>query len=103
VVSGIEFQASQVIERLEEAVEKAEDGDGGPAAGQSWKNSHAFLPLPSKTTEEILSLLEVLTFTVVAMILCHKMVIKVSKYTCQFLVTCARIRNFCWECYVNER
>ncbi|KDR24299.1 putative pyridoxal-dependent decarboxylase domain-containing protein 2 [Zootermopsis nevadensis] len=58
VVSGIEFQASQVIERLEEAVEKAEDGDGGSAAGQSWKNSSAFLPLPSKTTEEILSQLE---------------------------------------------
>ncbi|GFG32848.1 hypothetical protein Cfor_06346 [Coptotermes formosanus] len=58
VVSGIEFQASQVIERLEEAVEKAEDGGGGSAAGQSWKNSHAFLPLPSKSTEEILSVLE---------------------------------------------
>ncbi|PSN50728.1 Pyridoxal-dependent decarboxylase domain-containing protein 1 [Blattella germanica] len=58
VMSGIEFQASQVIERLEEAVEKAEDGGGGPTAGQSWKNSHAFLPLPSKPTEEILSMLE---------------------------------------------
>ncbi|PNF17324.1 hypothetical protein B7P43_G04987 [Cryptotermes secundus] len=58
VVSGIEFQASQVIERLEEAVEKAEDGGGGSALGQSWKNSHAFLPLPGKPTEEILSLLE---------------------------------------------
>jgi hypothetical protein len=59
VISGIEFQASQVIERLEEAVEKAEDGSGGSAAGQSWKNSHAFLPLPRKPTEEILSLIEV--------------------------------------------
>lgn len=65
VVSGIEFQASQVIERLEEAVEKAEDGGGGSTVGQSWKNSHAFLPLPGKPTEEILSLLEVFTFSVI--------------------------------------
>lgn len=67
VVSGVEFQASQVIERLEEAVEKAEDGSGGSTAGQSWKNSHAFLPLPSKPTEEILSLLEVFTVCVIDM------------------------------------
>jgi hypothetical protein len=77
VVSGIEFQASQVIERLEEAVEKAEDRDGGSAAGQSWKNSHAFLPLPSKTTEDILSLLEVLIVPLVIR-LCHRMLINVQ-------------------------
>ncbi|GLH04158.1 Uncharacterized protein GBIM_09930 [Gryllus bimaculatus] len=57
-VGEIEFQASQVIERLEEAVEKAEDGGGGSNSGQSWKTSPGFLPLPSKSTEEILTVLE---------------------------------------------
>jgi hypothetical protein len=62
---------------LEEAVEKAEDGGGGSAAGQSWKNSHAFLPLPSKSTEEVLSVLEVFTFRVFASWLCQKIMINV--------------------------
>ncbi|XP_067005760.2 pyridoxal-dependent decarboxylase domain-containing protein 1 isoform X2 [Anabrus simplex] len=57
-VADIEFQASQVIERLEEAIEKAEDGGGGPNSGQSWRNSHGFLPTSSKTTEEILTVIE---------------------------------------------
>nr|CAD7264811.1 unnamed protein product [Timema shepardi] len=55
VVSELEFQASQVIGRLEEAVEKAEDGS---SKGQVWKNSHGFLPIPSKSSDEILGLLE---------------------------------------------
>ncbi|XP_063240985.1 pyridoxal-dependent decarboxylase domain-containing protein 1 isoform X2 [Bacillus rossius redtenbacheri] len=58
VVADIEFQASQVIERLEEAVEKGVDGGGGPHAGQTWKNSHGFLPLPSRPPEYILSQLQ---------------------------------------------
>jgi len=62
---------------LEEAVEKAEDGGGGSAAGQAWKNSHAFLPLPSKSTEEILSVLEVLTFRVFVSWLCQNIMINV--------------------------
>lgn len=57
-VGDIEFQASQVIERFEEAIEKAEDAGTQQNGGQSWENTHGFLPLPSKSNAEILSVLE---------------------------------------------
>jgi hypothetical protein len=57
-VAEVEFQASKVIERLEEAVER-EEAAGGNQESQTWKLSHGFLPLPNKSKEEILSQLEV--------------------------------------------
>lgn len=52
-VAALEFQASQVISRLEEAVEKAAD-DGGT----TWNNPSGFLS-QSKTADEILTLIQV--------------------------------------------
>ncbi|XP_033183267.1 putative pyridoxal-dependent decarboxylase domain-containing protein 2 isoform X1 [Bombus vancouverensis nearcticus] len=51
-VAALEFQASQVISRLEEAVEKAAD-DGGT----TWNNPSGFLS-QSKTADEILTLIQ---------------------------------------------
>ncbi|XP_046402457.1 pyridoxal-dependent decarboxylase domain-containing protein 1 isoform X2 [Ischnura elegans] len=52
-VADIEIKASQVIGRLEEAVEK-DDHSGG----QVWKNTHGFLPRPSKTSTEVINLIQ---------------------------------------------
>ncbi|KAG8238584.1 hypothetical protein J437_LFUL017931, partial [Ladona fulva] len=52
-LSDIEIKASQVIGRLEEAVEK-EDTSGG----QVWRNTHGFLPRPGKSTNEIVNLVQ---------------------------------------------
>lgn len=52
-VGALEFQASQVISRLEEAVERAADG-----GGTTWNNPSGFLS-QSKTPEEILALIQV--------------------------------------------
>ncbi|CAK9802721.1 Pyridoxal-dependent decarboxylase domain-containing protein 1 [Anthophora plagiata] len=51
-VAALEFQASQVISRLEEAVERAADG-----GGTTWNNPSGFLS-QSKTTDEILTLIQ---------------------------------------------
>nr|XP_050845721.1 pyridoxal-dependent decarboxylase domain-containing protein 1 [Vespula vulgaris] len=51
-VSTLEFQASQVISRLEEAVERAADG-----GGTTWNNTSGFLSR-AKSPEEILSLIQ---------------------------------------------
>ncbi|XP_043461282.1 putative pyridoxal-dependent decarboxylase domain-containing protein 2 [Leptopilina heterotoma] len=51
-VGALEFQASQVISRLEEAVEK-----GTETAGLSWNNPSGFLTHP-KSPEEILGLIQ---------------------------------------------
>lgn len=73
-VAEIEIQASQIIERLEEAVEKAteavsileqsdetnpefKEGNLG-LKGQSWKVSQGFLQSKSKSVPQILNLLE---------------------------------------------
>lgn len=62
VVSDIEFQASQVIERLEEAAEraaeKAVEGAANPVGGLAWKSTLPVLTLPSKTNAEIFRVLE---------------------------------------------
>lgn len=62
VVSDVEFQASQVIERLEEAAERAAEraveGSGNSSGGLSWKSSSLVLALPSKTNAEIFRVLE---------------------------------------------
>lgn len=52
-MGALEFQASQVISRLEEAVEK-----GTETAGLSWNNPSGFLTHP-KSPEEILGLIQV--------------------------------------------
>lgn len=52
-VAALEFQASQVISRLEEAVERAADG-----GGTTWNNPSGFLSQP-KTSDEILTLIQV--------------------------------------------
>ena len=52
-VGALQFQASQVISRLEEAVERAAVG-----GGTTWNNSSGFLSQP-KTPEEILALIQV--------------------------------------------
>lgn len=54
-VAALEFQASQVISRLEEAVERAADG-----GGTTWNNPSGFLS-QSKTSDEILTLIQVNT------------------------------------------
>ncbi|XP_076249008.1 pyridoxal-dependent decarboxylase domain-containing protein 1 isoform X1 [Calliopsis andreniformis] len=51
-VAALEFQASQVISRLEQAVEKAADG-----GGTTWNNPSGFLS-QSKTPDEILTLIQ---------------------------------------------
>lgn len=51
-VAALEFQASQVISRLEEAVERAADG-----GGTTWNNPSGFLSQP-KTSDEILTLIQ---------------------------------------------
>ncbi|XP_047347014.1 putative pyridoxal-dependent decarboxylase domain-containing protein 2 isoform X2 [Vespa velutina] len=51
-VSTLEFQASQVISRLEEAVERGADG-----GGTTWNNTSGFLSR-AKSPEEILSLIQ---------------------------------------------
>ncbi|KZC08255.1 Pyridoxal-dependent decarboxylase domain-containing protein 1 [Dufourea novaeangliae] len=51
-VTELEFQASQVISRLEKAVEKAADG-----GGTTWNNPSGFLS-QSKTPDEILTLIQ---------------------------------------------
>ncbi|XP_031828116.1 pyridoxal-dependent decarboxylase domain-containing protein 1 [Nomia melanderi] len=51
-VAALEFQASQVISRLEEAVEKAADG-----GGTTWNNPSGFLS-QSKSSDEILTLIQ---------------------------------------------
>ncbi|KAG7189720.1 hypothetical protein KM043_017388 [Ampulex compressa] len=51
-VAALEFQASQVISRLEEAVERAADG-----GGTTWNNPSGFLSQP-KSSEEILTLIQ---------------------------------------------
>ncbi|XP_017887955.1 putative pyridoxal-dependent decarboxylase domain-containing protein 2 [Ceratina calcarata] len=51
-VAALEFQASQVISRLEEAVERAADG-----GGTTWNNPSGFLS-QSKTPDEILALIQ---------------------------------------------
>ncbi|XP_076286506.1 pyridoxal-dependent decarboxylase domain-containing protein 1 [Lasioglossum baleicum] len=51
-VAALEFQASQVISRLEEAVVKAADG-----GGNTWNNPSGFLS-QSKTPDEILTLIQ---------------------------------------------
>ncbi|XP_076171031.1 pyridoxal-dependent decarboxylase domain-containing protein 1 [Ptiloglossa arizonensis] len=51
-VAALEFQASQVISRLEEAVERAADG-----GGTTWNNPSGFLS-QSKTPDEILTLIQ---------------------------------------------
>ncbi|XP_047107062.1 pyridoxal-dependent decarboxylase domain-containing protein 1 [Schistocerca piceifrons] len=56
-LTDIEFQASQVIERLEEAVEKAEKGRS-ESNGQAWENSYGFLPFLRKPKDEIMNILE---------------------------------------------
>lgn len=51
-MAALEFQASQVISRLQEAVEKAADG-----GGTTWNNPSGFLS-QSKTPDEILTLIQ---------------------------------------------
>ncbi|XP_053971794.1 pyridoxal-dependent decarboxylase domain-containing protein 1 [Hylaeus anthracinus] len=51
-VAALEFQASQVISRLEEAVERAADG-----GGTTWNNPSGFLS-QSKSPDEILTLIQ---------------------------------------------
>ncbi|XP_015521947.1 pyridoxal-dependent decarboxylase domain-containing protein 1 [Neodiprion pinetum] len=51
-VGALEFQASQVISRLEEAVERAADG-----GGTTWNNPSGFLS-QAKSPEEILALIQ---------------------------------------------
>ncbi|XP_043248213.1 pyridoxal-dependent decarboxylase domain-containing protein 1 [Colletes gigas] len=51
-VTALEFQASQVISRLEEAVERTADG-----GGTTWNNPSGFLS-QSKTPDEILTLIQ---------------------------------------------
>lgn len=62
VVSDVEFQASQVIERLEEAAERAAEqsaeGTGNAAGGLAWKSNVPVLMPPSKTNGEIFRVLE---------------------------------------------
>lgn len=52
-MGALEFQASQVISRLEEAVEK-----GSETGGSTWNNPSGFLTHP-KCPEEILGLIQV--------------------------------------------
>lgn len=52
-MGALEFQASQVISRLEEAVEK-----GTETGGSTWNNPSGFLSHP-KCPEEILGLIQV--------------------------------------------
>lgn len=54
-VDAIEYQASEVISRLEEAVEKNSDNN---SAGSTWNNPSGFLSSP-KSPETILSLIQV--------------------------------------------
>lgn len=54
-VKDIEFQASQVISRLEASAFKAEKS----AAGSSWTIPLGFLPPPGKNPDQILNLIEV--------------------------------------------
>ena len=55
----MEFQASQVIERLEEAAERAAEGSVNSTGGQAWKSSHPTVALPHKTSAEIFRVLDV--------------------------------------------
>lgn len=52
-MGALQFQASQVIARLERAVERAADG-----GGTTWNNSSGFLTQPKKP-DEILALIQV--------------------------------------------
>lgn len=54
-MAALEFQASQVTARLEEAVERAANG-----GGTTWNNPSGFLS-QSKTPDEILTLIQVNT------------------------------------------
>lgn len=59
----MEFQASQVIERLEEAAERAAEqaaeGTTNNTGGLAWKSNVPMLTPPSKTNGEIFRVLEV--------------------------------------------
>lgn len=60
-MGALQFQASQVISRLEQAVERAADGSGGSGGGgdgSTWNNSSGFLSQPKKP-DEILALIQV--------------------------------------------
>ncbi|XP_077271699.1 pyridoxal-dependent decarboxylase domain-containing protein 1 [Temnothorax americanus] len=65
-VGALQFQASQVIARLERAVERAadgggdddnDDGNGGGGGGTTWNNPSGFLTQPRKP-DEILALIQ---------------------------------------------
>jgi len=62
---ALQFQASQVIARLERAVERAAeggaddgdgDGDGGGGGGTTWNNPSGFLLQPKKPDEILASI-----------------------------------------------
>lgn len=61
-MGALQFQASQVISRLEQAVERAADGGdgggGGSGGGSTWNNPSGFLSQPKKS-DEILALIQV--------------------------------------------
>jgi hypothetical protein len=51
-LAEVEFNASRVISRLEEAVQMEE-------GGHTWKVSHGLLPLPSRSKDDVMTQLEV--------------------------------------------